>query len=272
LSGILIGVPEGPATRPLDEAHPRPGLPEQGINPVGEMNELHRTLVELQELDRELVEAENRIEAFAQRMAGMGAPAAALEEEAKALRKQASVLDHHARTLERTSLEKRARLTRYSEHVERARTAREAEAARAQLQDAHDAINADEEQALEKMELLENVQHELAALESRLAQARAEEAALRQELVGARDTAVRELALLRERRESHATHAPASARRVYERLRGMKSDKVVIAPLTAAGACGHCFNTLPVQEQSQIRHGGALHHCEACGVVLYAVD
>jgi predicted nucleic acid-binding Zn-ribbon protein len=212
------------------------------------------------------------MEALAQRMAGLSAPFAALEEEAKALRKQASVLDHQARTLERTAVEKRSRLTRYREHIDRARTVREAEAARTELKDAQDAVNADEDQALERMESLENVQRELAALEARLAEAHAEEAALRQEPTGAQDAARQQLALLRDRREEHASRAPASARRVYERLRGTKSDKVVIAPLTGAGACGHCFNTLPVQEQSQIRHGAALHHCEACGVVLYALD
>jgi predicted nucleic acid-binding Zn-ribbon protein len=236
------------------------------------MNELHRALLELQELDRAIAEAEKRMGAFAHRMVSLSAPVAALEDEAKALRKQASALDHHARTLERISFEKRGRLARYREHVDRARTAREAEAARAELQAAHDAVNADEGQALEKMELLENVQLELAALEADLARARAEEAALRQELTGAHDSALQELALLRDRREKHAIRLPANARRVYERLRGMKSDKVVIAPMTGSGACGHCFNTLPVQEQSQVRHGGALHHCETCGVVLYAAD
>jgi uncharacterized protein len=236
------------------------------------MNELHLALVELQELDRAITRAENRLDAFAHRMASLSAPVAVLEGEAGALRKQVSVRDHQVRTLERMSIEKRERLTRVSEHVDRARTAREAEAARIQLRDAHDAINDDEEQALEKMELLEAMQRDLAAVEARVAQARVEEAALRQDVTGARDTATRELALLRDRREAHAARLPANARRVYDRLRGMKSDKVVIAPLTGAGACGHCFNTLPVQEQSQVRHESVLHHCETCGVVLYAAD
>jgi predicted nucleic acid-binding Zn-ribbon protein len=40
--------------------------------------------------------------------------------------------------------------------------------------------------------------------------------------------------------------------------------------MTPEGACGHCFNTLPLQEQSEIRSGSTLHRCEACGVILYA--
>src|SRR5690606_2337962 len=61
--------------------------------PIREMNELHRALLELQELDREITDAEKRIDAFDHRMVTLSAPVAALEEEAKALRKRASVLD-----------------------------------------------------------------------------------------------------------------------------------------------------------------------------------
>jgi predicted nucleic acid-binding Zn-ribbon protein len=57
--------------------------------------------------------------------------------------------------------------------------------------------------------------------------------------------------------------------RLYERLR-MGKASTVLAPLTAEGACGHCFNILPVQEQSEIRNGRVLRRCEACGVILYA--
>jgi predicted nucleic acid-binding Zn-ribbon protein len=44
---------------------------------------------------------------------------------------------------------------------------------------------------------------------------------------------------------------------------------MVVAPLTDEGACGHCFNILPLQEQSEIRRGDKLRRCEACGVILY---
>jgi predicted nucleic acid-binding Zn-ribbon protein len=45
---------------------------------------------------------------------------------------------------------------------------------------------------------------------------------------------------------------------------------MVLAPLTSEGACGNCFNVLPVQEQTEVRRGESLRRCEGCGVILYA--
>ena len=56
--------------------------------------------------------------------------------------------------------------------------------------------------------------------------------------------------------------------RLYERVRGGRSA-MALAPMTAEGACGACFNILPLQEQSEVKAGGALRRCEGCGVILY---
>jgi hypothetical protein len=47
-------------------------------------------------------------------------------------------------------------------------------------------------------------------------------------------------------------------------------SRLSLAPLTDEGACGNCFNILPVQEQAEVRRGESLHRCEGCGVILYA--
>jgi predicted nucleic acid-binding Zn-ribbon protein len=78
-----------------------------------------------------------------------------------------------------------------------------------------------------------------------------------------------QLSLLRDQRQNHAIRLDASSLRLYERVRSGRAS-TVIAPLTPEGACGHCFNILPVQEQSEIRNGKTLRRCEACGVILYA--
>ena len=43
---------------------------------------------------------------------------------------------------------------------------------------------------------------------------------------------------------------------------------VVIAAVTADGACGHCFGMIPLQQQTEIRQARDLTRCEACGVIL----
>lgn len=233
------------------------------------MDELHRTLLELQELDRQIAEAEKRVNAFAPLIASVGVPALELDRDATTLRKQVSKLDHEVRLLERTAQEKHAKLTHHQEHADRVRNAREETAVRTAMEQVREAIDADEEQALEKMEVLEKLQPQLAVLEAKLATARAAEGPRRHELSAAHAAAAGELALIRSRRNNHAIRIDANVLKLYERLRG-KAHRAVLAPMTVTGACGHCFNTLPVQEQSQIRQGGRLHHCEACGLVLYA--
>jgi predicted nucleic acid-binding Zn-ribbon protein len=34
------------------------------------------------------------------------------------------------------------------------------------------------------------------------------------------------------------------------------------------GACGNCFSVIPLQLQNEVRRGGAMVRCEACGVIL----
>jgi predicted nucleic acid-binding Zn-ribbon protein len=58
---------------------------------------------------------------------------------------------------------------------------------------------------------------------------------------------------------------------MYERVRGGRT-RLVVAPLTAEGACGNCFNILPIQQQSEIRRVDSLIRCEQCGVILYPDD
>jgi predicted nucleic acid-binding Zn-ribbon protein len=84
-----------------------------------------------------------------------------------------------------------------------------------------------------------------------------------------REAAETALAQLRDRRGNEAARIDEPSRRLYDRVRGGKSRNV-LAPLTAEGACGNCYNILPLQEQVQVRNGNSLHRCEGCGVILYA--
>jgi hypothetical protein len=43
---------------------------------------------------------------------------------------------------------------------------------------------------------------------------------------------------------------------------------VALAELTQDGACGNCYNMVPLQIQNQIRHTDTMIRCEGCGVIL----
>jgi uncharacterized protein len=131
------------------------------------------------------------------------------------------------------------------------------------------ALDADETDLRQQSEQATRTDLKLDDLQRQADRVRAEIAARRDELIAGRTEAEAELALLRERRENQAVRVDPQSLRLYERVRGGRS-RLALAPLTPEGACGNCFNVLPVQEQTEIRRGETLHRCEGCGVILYA--
>jgi len=101
-----------------------------------------------------------------------------------------------------------------------------------------------------------------------LEKARAESEPRVEELMRARAEAETALAILNDRRHNSAIRLDAAALRLYERVRAGRAS-VALAPLTPEGACGHCYHTLPLQEQAEVRNASKLSRCEVCGVILY---
>lgn len=235
------------------------------------MDELHRSLLELQELDEQIAFAEDKLAAFTPRLATVEAPATELQREVDVLRQQAESIDQDARRLERAAEEKRERLLKYESHLEKARNQREESAARTEIDLVRKAIEADDAEASEKLDQLKRTRLRLDDFETRLEKAREEIEPRRQEIVAEQSAAAGELAVLRSRRDNQAVRVPAAQRTLYERIRGTRRRAALVA-MTPTGACASCYNTLPIQEQNEVRRGGTMHRCEACGVILYAPD
>ena len=108
-------------------------------------------------------------------------------------------------------------------------------------------------------------------LERTLAKAKEDIRPQEEQIEAERREAEQALHILSDKRGNHVLHMDKHAVRLYERVRGGKR-KTALAPLTRDGACGSCYNVLPMQEQAEIRQGSALRRCEACGVILYPPD
>ncbi|HEX7120017.1 MAG TPA: hypothetical protein VF212_14585 [Longimicrobiales bacterium] len=231
------------------------------------MEELYRSLSELQELDDEIAGIEAKLNAFEPRLEEVDAPVVALEREFEAGRKRLEELRDASRRLNRAAEDKRDRLKRTEERLERVRNAREEAAIRTELHLIRTAVDADEAEAIQVMEEITRTELKQDELERKLGQAREERAPKRAELLEARGELERELAVLRDRRENKRVRLDPTVSRLYERVRAGKT-RVVITSLTADGACGHCFGVIPLQQQSEIRQANSLVRCEACGVIL----
>jgi uncharacterized protein len=233
------------------------------------MQELHAALIALQQMDDDIARTQDRIQEFTPQIEALEAPVVSAQRDLDAMRAKLEELRSEVRRLEGNAAQKRARLRKYEERLERARSPRDEAEVRAEIDLVSKALEADLDDITATSEQATRADLKADDLEKQVGKLKSEIAVQRDELVAARAAVEDELALLRDRRENHALRLDQPSRRLYERVRGGKS-RLALAPMSDEGACGNCFNILPVQEQSVIRRGETLHRCEGCGVILYA--
>ena len=235
------------------------------------MEETYQALMELQDLDKRMAEAKEKVREFEPELEELEAPVEELEEQVEAVRSRLDEMKADERRLERSADDKRAKLEQHEARLERVQSAREEAAARTEIDLIEKAVEADEEDALELIDQIRRTELKLDELEGKLEDLREEIAPQREKLLKERDEAAEQLDVLADKRENKLVRLNDEAARLYERIRGGKTD-VALAKLTPDGACGHCFSMIPIQEQNEIRRREALHRCEACGVILFAED
>jgi hypothetical protein len=233
------------------------------------MHDLHAALMALQELDGEIDRAEAQLATFNPRLEQLDGPVNTVEREIETQRAKLEDMRAQVQKLEANAEQKRERLKAYQERLAKASSMQKNAALRAEIDLVRKALDADNADVKQLSEQATRADLKLDDLRRQVDRIRAELAPPRDELLFARLEAEEQLAVLRERRENQAVRLDPKSRRLYERLRSGRS-RTVLAPLTAEGACGNCFNVLPVQEQAMVRQAAALHRCEACGVILYA--
>jgi uncharacterized protein len=232
------------------------------------MQELHAALRALQEIDDAIAKLEARIQEYTPQLDVLEAPVHAATRELEAGRAKLDAARLEVQRLEKNAAQKRERLASYQERLGRVRSARDEAALRVEIDLVGRALDADEADVRQVSEQATRADLKIDDLQRQLDKLQAEIAEQHAELVAARTALEVELALLRDRRENQAVRLDPASRRLYERVRGGRS-RLVLAPLTEEGACGNCFNVLPVQEQTEVQRGDKLHRCEACGVILY---
>jgi predicted nucleic acid-binding Zn-ribbon protein len=232
------------------------------------MDDLKTALLTLQEMDDELVRAQATLDAFTPQVAELEQPVAALGQEIDAARARVEDLRVEIRRLQGAAEQKRQRMAKYEERLMRVRNLREESAARAEMDLVRRAVEADEAETRALQEQATRTELKLVDLERQMTKLREENAPRLEALLAEKATAEAALSVLKDKRDNHSIRIDKKALRLYERVRRGRSN-VALAPMTDEGACGHCFNILPLQEQAEVRAGTGLHRCEGCGVILY---
>jgi uncharacterized protein len=228
------------------------------------------SLRELQLLDRKIRSFSKEIEGFDPQLAEVEDPALRLEGELEQLRRRLEQMQEDARRLHRSAEEKKERSQKLEERLNQVSNLREEAAVKAEADMLRRALEADEKDRLqlgEQLQRAETTEAELATL----AETTRADVGPRQEALLSRREALRErVAELRVRRDAVLELLGSAERKVYESFHA-SGRPVVVAVLTEDGACGNCFNMVPLQLQNEIRGGGGgLARCEACGVILTA--
>ncbi|MBK5097093.1 MAG: hypothetical protein JJE01_04855 [Gemmatimonadetes bacterium] len=225
-------------------------------------------LLSLQEMDGEI--ARSRVE-----LSAMEEESRLLEERLEAARRGESAIavrveeaDRALRQYERTVQAGRATLKRLQQRAQEVAKQRAAMAARVEMDAARQNLDSAETAMLEGMQVQDRVRAEhQAALEALELEQQAADERL-SEINRLSAELADSLAIQRDRRENRALRIDGSVRSVYDRVRAGRTSEA-LAPVVE-GVCGHCFTSIPLQRQAEIRGGKALIVCETCGVILHA--
>ena len=226
-------------------------------------------LLSLQEMDGEIARSRAELRA-------MEEESQLLEEGLETARRVESVIavrveeaDRALRQSERTVQAGRATLKRLQQRAQEVAKQRAAMAARVEMDAARQNLDSAETAMLEGMQVQERVRAEhQAALEALELEQQAADERL-SEINRLSAELADSLAIQRDRRDNRALRIDGSVRSVYDRVRAGRTSEA-LAPVVD-GVCGHCFTSIPLQRQAEIRGGKALIVCETCGVILHAV-
>lgn len=221
----------------------------------------------LQDLDLVLEQKKARIEEFEPLLREVEEPVVELDQEVSTLRARLQEMRLEERRLEHAADDRRGRAKKLQERLKSVRNLREEAAVQAEMDLVRRALEGEEQEALSLLDQIRKMEARLEEQAAALETARAGLEPRRKELLEERKKVREELAALEDRREAYASRVPRRDLQSYQRIRdGGRS--VAVASLTPDGACGHCFSMVPLQIRNEIRKGGILIPCEACGVLL----
>ena len=206
-------------------------------------------------------------ESFEPLLEEVDAPVLRLQQEVQALEKRLKEIRLEEKRIELTIEERRVRAAKLQERMDAVRNVREEAAVHAELEMVRRALESEEQEALSLLDQIKRLEERHEEQEKAYSEALAEVGPRRKELVKEQQSTESKLQALQADREAFAAGIDPGERRIYDSIMAGARD-VAVAELTQDGACGNCFNMVPLQIQNQIRHTDAMIRCEGCGVIL----
>jgi len=224
-------------------------------------------LKELQQLDQKIAASRLASEGFQLLLEEVDAPVLRLEQEVEVLEKRLTEIKLEENRLELTIEERRVRAAKLQERMEAVRNVREEAAVHAELEMVRRALESEEQEALSLLDQIKRLEDRHEEQEAAYREALAEVEPRRKELVKEQAESEGKLETLQADRDAFASGIDPVERQIYDSIMA-GAREVAVAELTQDGACGNCYNMVPLQIRNQIRHTDEMFRCEGCGVIL----
>jgi predicted nucleic acid-binding Zn-ribbon protein len=225
------------------------------------------SLKELQQLDQEIAAVRAAALGFEPLLDEVDAPVLRLEQDVHSLEKRLTEIRLEEKRIELTIEERRVRADKLQGRMEAVRNVREEAAVHAELEMVRRALEGEEQEALSLLDQINRLEERLQEQGQAYRESLAEVEPRRKELVQQQEDSAKQLEALSAKRDQFAAGIDPSERRIYDSIMA-GSREVAVSELTQDGACGNCFNMVPLQVQNRIRHSDAMIRCEGCGVIL----
>ncbi|HIG45910.1 MAG TPA: hypothetical protein EYQ20_05605 [candidate division Zixibacteria bacterium] len=230
------------------------------------MQEDLTVLFKLQKIDQDLHEIEQLKVNIPHQIETMGGEQSDVEQRFSEQEQQVESLEKDRRQHERDLEGVQEQINKYQGQLHSVKTNKEYDALQKEMQTQKTNISVHEDAILQLMSDTEEAGEALEAIrvemETTIAAIKVQTRKLKKKLT----TVDEDVAVKRDERLRTAMRIEARVARVYNRIRRILGGLAVV-PLKK-GACGGCFNIIPLQVVAEIRQMNRLTICESCGRIV----
>jgi predicted nucleic acid-binding Zn-ribbon protein len=230
------------------------------------MQEDLAVLFKLQKIDQDLHEIEQLKVNIPHQIETMGGEQSDVEQRFSEQEQQVESLEKDRRQHERDLEGVQEQINKYQGQLHSVKTNKEYDALQKEMQTQKTNISVHEDAILQLMSDTEEAGEALEAIrvemETTIAAIKVQTRKLKKKLT----TVDEDVAVKRDERLRTAMRIEARVARVYNRIRRILGGLAVV-PLKK-GACGGCFNIIPLQVVAEIRQMNRLTICESCGRIV----
>jgi predicted nucleic acid-binding Zn-ribbon protein len=227
-------------------------------------------LLRLQEQDRAIQAVQDELTAFEPELNTLDGELRNGEERLEAARRGISEAGTRRTQLEEKIETFRQMQERRRQRLEWVRGAKEASTLMAELDLGRSVLAREEAEWLRSADRVQEAEAGAAEAERALQELKDGQAARREEIAALQAECRDRLAVLeRERADvAQSLSRPALAR--YDRIRRGRAPLALYA--MHGDACGHCFTAVPMHRRQELQAGLGIVMCEACGVLIYNAE